>query len=166
MRDAGAPREGHSPAALDPGEFEQLTRERRGFIAFRLVPGGMAELMAIELVFETHSITVDNEEGRATGWWPGRLSDQGRALAARLGERRRDDGIATVFSSDLARAAETASVAFGTSGIPVLLDWRLRECDYGKRNWMPGAELHAKRRGHLDRAYPRRESCRPAVAPS
>ena len=41
--------------------------------------------MAIELVFETHSITVDNEEGRATGWWPGRLSDQGRALAARLG---------------------------------------------------------------------------------
>jgi RimJ/RimL family protein N-acetyltransferase len=68
---------------------------------------------------------VDNEEGRATGWWPGRLTDQGRTLAARLGERRRDDGIAAVFSSDLTRAAETASVAFGASGIPVLLD-RLR----------------------------------------
>ncbi|HEV2252988.1 MAG TPA: histidine phosphatase family protein [Streptosporangiaceae bacterium] len=120
--------------------------------------------MAIELVFETHSITVDNEEGRATGWWPGRLSDQGRALAARLGERRRDDGIAAVFSSDLARAAETASVAFGTSGIPVLLDWRLRECDYGKRNGMPVAELHANRRDHLDRAYPGGESWRQAVA--
>ena len=25
-------------------------------------------------------------------------------------------------------------MAFGASGIPVLLDWRLRECDYGKRN--------------------------------
>jgi 2,3-bisphosphoglycerate-dependent phosphoglycerate mutase len=124
----------------------------------------MAELMAIELVFETHSITVDNEEGRATGWWPGRLSDQGRALAARLGERRRDDGIAAVFSSDLARAAETALVAFGTSGIPVLLDWRLRECDYGKRNGMPVAELHANRRDHLDRAYPGGESWRQAVA--
>ncbi len=110
--------------------------------------------MAIELVFETHSITVDNEVGRATGWWPGRLSDQGRALAAQLGERRRDDGIAAVFSSDLGRAAETASVAFGASGIPVLLDWRLRECDYGKRNGMPVAELHANRRDHLDRAYP------------
>jgi alpha-ribazole phosphatase/probable phosphoglycerate mutase len=83
--------------------------------------------------------------GRATGWWPGRLSDQGRVLAARLGERRRDDGIAAVFSSDLTRAAETASVAFGTTGIPVLLDWRLRECDYGKRNGMPVAELHANR---------------------
>ena len=32
--------------------------------------------MAIELVFETHSITEDNELGRATGWLPGRLSPQ------------------------------------------------------------------------------------------
>jgi broad specificity phosphatase PhoE len=101
--------------------------------------------------------------GRATGWWPGRLSDQGRVLAARLGERRRDDGIAAVFSSDLTRAAETASVAFGTTGIPVLLDWRLRECDYRKRNGMPVAELHANRPGkpavaarrEEDRAAPR-----------
>ena len=67
--------------------------------------------MGIELVFETHSITVDNEEGRATGWRPGQLSGQGRALAARLGERRRADGIAAVFSSDLTRAAETATAA-------------------------------------------------------
>ena len=119
--------------------------------------------MAVELVFETHSITVDNEEGRATGWWAGRLSDQGRALAAQLGERRRGDGIVAVFSSDLARAAETATVAFGTSGIPVLLDWRLRECNYGKRNGMPVAELHANRRDHLDRAYPGGESWRQAV---
>ena len=66
--------------------------------------------------------------------------------------------------SDLTRAAETASVAFGASGIPVLLDWRLRECDYGKRNGMPVAELHANRRDHLDRAYPGGESWRQAVA--
>ena len=87
--------------------------------------------MAIELVFETHSITVDNEVGRATGWWPGRLSDQGRALAAGLGERRQDDGIAAVFSSDLGRAAETASVAFGASGIPVLLPSATRTTSSG-----------------------------------
>ena len=47
--------------------------------------------MAIELVFETHSTTVDNEEGRATGWQPGRLSEQGRAQARQLGQRRRRD---------------------------------------------------------------------------
>ena len=120
--------------------------------------------MAIELVFETHSTTVDNEEGRATGWLPGQLSARGRAQAQQLGRRRASDGITSVFSSDLARAAETASVAFGTAAIPVLYDWRLRECDYGQRNGMPVAELHAGRREHLDRPYPGGESWRQAVA--
>ena len=119
--------------------------------------------MAIELVFETHSITEDNEQGRATGWLPGRLSAQGRVKARQLGRRRADDRIAAVFSSDLARATETASLAFAGSPIPVLHDWRLRECDYGQRNGMPAAELHAGRRDHLDRPYPGGESWRQAV---
>ncbi|MGH3254974.1 MAG: histidine phosphatase family protein [Streptosporangiaceae bacterium] len=120
--------------------------------------------MAIELVFETHSTTEDNECGRATGWLPGRLSEQGRAQARQLGQRRAGDRIAAVFSSDLARAAETASLAFAGSAIPVLYDWRLRECDYGRRNGMPAAELHAGRSEHLDLPYPGGESWRQAVA--
>jgi 2,3-bisphosphoglycerate-dependent phosphoglycerate mutase len=119
--------------------------------------------VAIELVFETHSTTEDNEAGRATGWLPGRLSAQGREQARQLGQRRGGDGIAAVFSSDLARAAETAAIAFGQTAIPVLYDWRLRECDYGERNGMPVAELHAGRRDHLDRPYPGGESWRQAV---
>jgi broad specificity phosphatase PhoE len=110
--------------------------------------------VAIELVFETHSTTEDNERGYATGWLPGRLSEQGRRQARRLGQRRTGNGITAVFSSDLARAAETASTAFGGSGIPVLHDWRLRECDYGQRNGMPAAGLRAGRREHLDQPYP------------
>jgi 2,3-bisphosphoglycerate-dependent phosphoglycerate mutase len=119
--------------------------------------------MAVALVFETHCTTVDNECGRATGWLPGQLSEQGQAQARQLGERRRDDGIAAVFSSDLARAAQTAAIAFDGSTIPVLHDWRLRECDYGKRNGMPVAELHSARRDHLDLPYPGGESWRQAV---
>jgi broad specificity phosphatase PhoE len=120
--------------------------------------------VAIEIVFETHSLTVDNELGRATGWLPGELSEPGRVLAAELGRRRADDGISAVFSSDLARAAQTASIAFGASTIPVLLDWRLRECDYGQRNGMPAAELHRGRHDHLDQPYPGGESWRQATA--
>lgn len=128
--------------------------------------------MAIELVFETHSTTVDNEEERATGWLPGELSEQGREQARQLGRRRENDGIAAVFCSDLARAVQTASVAFAGSAaesaagsaIPVLHDWRLRECDYGQLNGMPVAELHAGRREHLDQPYPDGESWRQAVA--
>jgi 2,3-bisphosphoglycerate-dependent phosphoglycerate mutase len=120
--------------------------------------------VAIELVFETHSTTVDNEQGHATGWRPGQLSERGRAQARQLGHRRVSDGITAVFSSDLARAAETTSVAFGAAVIPVLHDWRLRECDYGRCNGMPVAELHAGRREHLDQPYPDGESWRQAVA--
>jgi 2,3-bisphosphoglycerate-dependent phosphoglycerate mutase len=120
--------------------------------------------LAIELVFETHSTTEDNEQGRATGWRPGRLSHQGRVQARQLGHRRTSDGLTAVFSSDLARAAETATAAFGESAIPVLYDWRLRECDYGQCNGMPAAELHAGRLEHLDSPYPGGESWRQAVA--
>jgi len=121
-------------------------------------------VVAIALVFETHSASEDNERGRATGWLPGRLSERGRAQARELGLRRRDDGIAAVFSSDLSRAAETASIAFGGSAIPVLHDWRLRECDYGQCSGMPAAELHASRPDYVDRPYPGGESWRQAVA--
>src|SRR5690349_20860940 len=92
---------------------------------------GYPEPMSTVIVFETHSWSEDNDRGTATGWLPGRLSERGRRLAAELGQRRRDDGIAAVFASDLRRAAETAEIAFAGSDIPVLLDWRLRECDYG-----------------------------------
>ena len=110
--------------------------------------------MAVSLVYETHSISEDNEAGIATGWLPGRLSARGRELAAELGVRRRSDGIDVVFASDLERAAETARIAFAGSGIPVLHDWRLRECNYGELNGSPAAELHKLRRGHIDLPFP------------
>lgn len=85
--------------------------------------------MSIEIVFETHALSEDNERGIATGWLPGRLCARGRANAAEMGRRRRDGGIVAVFTSDLRRAAETAEIAFGDTEIPILYDWRLRECD-------------------------------------
>ena len=93
----------------------------------------------------------------------GRLSETGREQARQLGQRRRHDGIEAVFSSDLARAVETVNVAFAGSDLPVLLDWRLRECDYGTRCGMPVGELHGTRRRHLDEPYPGGESWRGAV---
>jgi broad specificity phosphatase PhoE len=120
--------------------------------------------MPIEIVFETHALTEDNERGIATGWLPGRLSEQGRINAADLGRRRRDDNIAAVFTSDLRRAADTARIAFGDTDIPILADWRLRECDFGTRNGTPGTEIKADRLDHCDRPYPGGESHRQAIA--
>ncbi|HYK27955.1 MAG TPA: histidine phosphatase family protein [Streptosporangiaceae bacterium] len=120
--------------------------------------------MPIQIVFETHSTTVDNEQGSATGWLPGRLSARGRVQAEELGIRRADDGIAAVFCSDLARSIETADIAFAGAGHPILLDWRLRECDYGQLNGSPAQEMHSHRADHIDAAYPDGESWRQAIA--
>jgi broad specificity phosphatase PhoE len=114
--------------------------------------------VAIEIVFETHAITEDNERGFATGWLPGRLSAAGRDAARALGARRRDDGIDALFVSDLWRAVETAQIAFAEQAMPLFLDWRLRECDYGDLNGAPAAEVHDRRAERLHVPYPNGES--------
>ena len=114
--------------------------------------------MSVRLVYETHAITTDNEAGIATGWLPGELSDAGRTAARRLGERRRDDGLDAIYVSDLRRALETVEIAFAGSSIPVVVDARLRECNYGELNGAPVATLDLERLSHVGVPWPGGES--------
>ena len=117
----------------------------------------------VEIVFETHSTSVDNENGVATGWLPGQLSELGRRQATELGARRRDDGLTAVYTSDLARAVETAEIAFAGTDLPIYHDARLRECNYGELNGRPRSDVHDVRLHHIDDPYPGGESWREAV---
>jgi broad specificity phosphatase PhoE len=117
-----------------------------------------------EIVFETHSISTDNEAGIATGWLDGRLSEAGRQYARELGARRRSERVDAVYTSDLRRAIETAEVAFVGSDIEIRQDRRLRECDYGKLNGMPVSLLERERYHHVDDPWPEGESYRQVVA--
>jgi broad specificity phosphatase PhoE len=117
----------------------------------------------IELVYETHSTSTHNEAGIATGWLDGELSDRGREQARALGERRRDDGLAVVYTSDLGRAIETADIAFEGSAVPRREDARLRECNYGELNGRPVAEIDALKPTRIDEPYPGGESYRQVV---
>lgn len=119
--------------------------------------------MATKIVFETHSTSEDNELGVVSGWADSALSAVGRQQALRLGERRSHDTIAAVFSSDLRRAVETATIAFDSTSAPVFLDWRLRECDFGDHAGIAVAELRLGRQQHIDEPYPGGESWRQAV---
>lgn len=119
--------------------------------------------MAIEIVFETHSTSIDNERGIATGWLDGQLSATGRQQAVELGARRRDDRLVAVFTSDLGRAVETARIAFGDSEIPVYEDARLRECNYGRLNGTSRAQLDLERAQRIDEPFPEGESWRQAA---
>jgi broad specificity phosphatase PhoE len=119
--------------------------------------------VAVAVVFETHSITNGNEAGLATGWLDGRLSERGKVLATALGRRRHNDGIAAVFTSDLGRAVETVELAFGGSGVPVYLDARLREVDYGAWNGMPVSRLEVERARRISRPFPGGQSYQQVV---
>ena len=72
--------------------------------------------VVVEIVFETHALSEDNERGRATGWLPGRLSAQGRENAADMGRRRRECDFGT-------RNGSPAVVARG-------FQWREHGCEY------------------------------------
>ncbi|MEU8275674.1 histidine phosphatase family protein [Microbispora bryophytorum] len=119
--------------------------------------------MAVEIVYETHSLTEDNEKGIATGWLPGRLSDQGRRFAVELGARHRETDLAAVFASDLHRAVETAQIAFAETTIPIRQDPRLRECNYGELNGCPVTVLAAHRARHIDDPFPGGQSYRQVI---
>src|SRR5215467_5276652 len=119
--------------------------------------------MSVDIVYETHSTSEDNERGLATGWLDGRLSERGRCQAEELGTRRRHDGIVVVFTSDLGRAVETVEIAFAGTDIPVITDARLRECNYGQLNGMPVSRLEAERTHHIDAPYPSGESYQQVV---
>lgn len=123
---------------------------------------GQHASVAIDLVFETHSTSEDNARGIATGWLPGRLSATGRDQARAMGDRRRAS-TDVVFCSDLARAVTTATIAFEDSRIPIQLDRRLRECDYGDLNGAPVAEVHARRAEHVETPFPNGQSYRDCV---
>lgn len=124
----------------------------------RYAPG-----VALTLVYETHSTTTDNEAGIATGWLPGELSAEGRRQAAELGARRREDGLAAVYVSDLKRALDTVAIALSGSDLPVFVDARLRECNYGNLNGASRSELDHHRAAHIESPWPAGESYRNVV---
>jgi len=89
------------------------------------------------ITYFVHGTTTDNENGIATGWNHGELSDTGRRQSAMLKEQVKDEEYDVVFCSDLRRAADSAQLVFGDREIQIIKDKRLRECDYGDLN---GAE--------------------------
>lgn len=119
--------------------------------------------MPVSIIYETHSTSLDNEAGIATGWLPGKLSEVGREQARELGERHRDDDFAVIFVSDLARAVETAAIAFRNRDISVLRDSRLRECNYGDLNGAPVEVVHTERVNRIDSPFPGGQSYRDVV---
>lgn len=119
--------------------------------------------MTLDLIYETHATTTDNEHGIATGWLPGALSARGRREATELGQRLRVAAPDVVFVSDLHRAVETAEIACAGHALPIVRDPRLRECNYGDLNGAPVQQVVAVRRQHIEVPFPGGQSYRQVV---
>jgi probable phosphoglycerate mutase len=90
--------------------------------------------MSARLWLVRHGATDWSDAGRLTGWRDIPLNDVGRRQARLLRRRLRSTEFDGIWSSDLARAMETARLAVGGARA----DERMRELDFGElegRTW-------------------------------
>jgi broad specificity phosphatase PhoE len=92
------------------------------------------------LLLVRHGETDWNADGRLQGQTDRPLSDYGRRQARRLAGELEGEELEAIYSSDLARARETAEIVGGRLGLPVVLDPDLREKDWGTWEGLTAAE--------------------------
>ena len=83
------------------------------------------------LLLVRHGETDWNADGRLQGQTDRPLSDFGRDQARRLAEELESEVLKAIYSSDLARARETAEIVGERIGLPVVPEPDLREKDWG-----------------------------------
>ena len=71
------------------------------------------------------------------------LTDKGHRQSAQVAKRFRQGGVGAIYSSDLARARETAAYVGKALGLPVAIDPALRERCFGSYEGLPQGELDA-----------------------
>lgn len=83
------------------------------------------------LVFIRHGVTDWNRARRFQGQTDIELNADGRSQAERTGRRFAGHAVSAVYSSDLARARQTAEPIALTLGLPLAIEPGLRERRYG-----------------------------------
>lgn len=111
----------------------------------------------VNIVYFVHGTTTDNEKHIATGWAPGELSELGKKQSEELKKILEGKQFDVIFSSDLKRAIETVDIAFGDR-IPVIIDDRLRECNYGDLNEAGSEKIDSMVLNCIDTPFPNGES--------
>ena len=101
------------------------------------------------LILLRHGQSLWNEQNLFTGWVDVRLTEKGRAEAARAGELIAESGLTpdVVYTSVLSRAIQTANLALDAADLlwlPVKRSWRLNERHYGALQGLDKAETLAE----------------------
>lgn len=91
-----------------------------------------------------HGETAWNVDTRIQGQLDIPLNERGRWQARRLASAVADEGFAAVYSSDLARAVETAQAVAQGSGRDIVTDRGLRERHFGEFEGSTWREIEAR----------------------
>jgi broad specificity phosphatase PhoE len=112
----------------------------------------------MKIFFESHATTIDNDAGLASGWNDVDLSEFGYQNINDLRKRYADNPPDVVFCSDLVRAYKTAALAFEGYNVPIIIDRRLRECDFGDFTQHDAKEVKEQRSQRIEVPFPNGES--------
>jgi broad specificity phosphatase PhoE len=107
-----------------------------------------------ELWLVRHGQTDWNLEGRYQGQADVPLNSAGRAQAQALAVELAGKQFEAIYSSDLARARETAAILAAPHGLPVRVDPRLREICQGDWEGMPATEICERYGMQIDPSQP------------
>jgi alpha-ribazole phosphatase len=113
------------------------------------------------LILIRHGETDWNVDGRWQGHADIPLNERGRAQAERIAQSLSGVEFAAIYSSDLARARQTAEVLSQVVRLPVQTDARLREIDQGAWQGLKLVEIEAQ----YAEAFHRRRQSPLTVAP-
>lgn len=112
----------------------------------------------INIWFEPHSTTLDNEAKIASGWNDVDLSAKGFQESEELTKRAAERNIEVIFCSDLQRAVKSAVPSARELRIPIYPDKRLRECNYGDFTQKPSDIVTAEKPKRISEPFPNGES--------
>ncbi len=110
----------------------------------------------IHITYFVHGTTYDNEMGISSGSFDVELSELGVKQAKELREQTVNKKFDAIFSSDLKRASDSARYAF-EGRAPIILDKRLRECDYGTYNGKPSTIVEPLQEKSTEKRFPEGE---------
>ena len=109
----------------------------------------------ITVWFEPHKTTLDNEAKLASGWNDVDLSPIGAGEQMQeCVERFSKLSIQAIFSSDMQRSYKTAAAIAANKSIPIYIDSRLRECNYGDLTQHPKAEVDSLKASKISDPFP------------
>ena len=111
----------------------------------------------MKITYFVHGTTTDNEKNISSGWKDVELSELGIKQSIDLKDQIEIKKFDVVFCSDLKRAVQSAKLTFDGI-VPIKIDSRLRECNYGDFNGKDSDIVEPMQEENIEKPFPNGES--------